>query len=49
MVDGLRRLVLQGYIGLPTFGQTQIWTPFMGETLAGCRGADAAGRPMPTG
>lgn len=30
-------LRLHGYIGLPIFGQTQIWTPFSGRILGGCK------------
>lgn len=40
VVDNARHLQLHGYVGLPIFGQTQIWTPYNGQTLAGCRLAD---------
>ncbi len=32
-----RHLSLHGYLGLPIFGQTQIWEPYSGRTLAGCK------------
>ena len=32
-----RHLRLHGYLGLPIFGQTQIWEPYSGRTLADCK------------
>ena len=43
VLDQDRQLELHGYIGLPIFGQTQVWTPYAGPAPAGCRLADAAG------
>ena len=42
VIDQNRQLELHGYIGLPIFGQTQVWTPYAGPAPAGCRLADAA-------
>lgn len=36
-VDRAGRLHLRGYIGLPLFGQTQIWTPYPGPMPKDCR------------
>ena len=36
-LNAQRDLRLHGYLGLPIFGQTQIWEPYSGRTLAGCR------------
>ncbi len=33
-------LQLHGYLGLPIFGQTQVWAPFAGRTLTGCHLAE---------
>jgi uncharacterized protein (DUF2147 family) len=47
-LDESRRLRLHGYVGLPIFGMTQVWIPFSGRTLAGCKlpdnGADIPAR-----
>jgi uncharacterized protein (DUF2147 family) len=45
-LDSYRRLILHGYVGLPIFGQTQVWTPYNGQTLAGCRVTDDEGRAI---
>ena len=45
-LDNFRRLLLHGYVGLPIFGETQVWTSYSGRTLAGCRVTDAEGRPV---
>ncbi len=36
-LDSLNRLHLHGYIGLPLFGQTQIWQPYAGPRLTDCQ------------
>ncbi len=36
-LDDNRDLHLHGYLGLPIFGQTQIWALYAGRTLAGCK------------
>lgn len=36
-VDEQHRLRLRGFIGIPLFGQTQIWTPYTGPVPADCR------------
>ena len=40
-LDAQRHLQLHGYVGLPIFGMTQVWTPYSGRTLAGCKLAAA--------
>ncbi len=37
MLDGLRHLLLRGYLLLPVLGHTQTWLPYAGRTLAGCQ------------
>ena len=41
VLDQDRQLELHGYIGLPIFGQTQVWTPYAGPAPADCRLAEA--------
>ena len=36
-VDAQHRLRLRGFIGIPLFGQTQIWTRYAGPVPADCR------------
>src|SRR5271165_5966211 len=36
-VDGMGRLHLRGYIGVPLLGKTQVWKPFTGHFDADCR------------
>ncbi len=35
--DAQNNLHLRGYIGLPLLGQTQVWQPYNGHILTGCR------------
>lgn len=35
-LDAFRRLVLRGYMLLPIFGRSQVWTAYTGPTLPGC-------------
>ena len=36
-VDDQHRLRLRGYVGIPLFGKTTIWTPYNGAIGSGCR------------
>ena len=36
-VDDRHRLRLRGYVGIPLFGSTQVWTPYDGPIGTGCR------------
>jgi len=36
-LDQAHQLRLRGYVGLPLFGRTQIWTPYKGPMFSDCR------------
>lgn len=36
-LDNDHHLHLRGYLLLPILGETQVWTPFAGRTLANCQ------------
>lgn len=36
-LNARNQLLLRGYVGLPIFGQTQIWTPYHGSLVENCR------------